>query len=462
LRLLFIPTEPATTDVIATWTMSIDRDTGGGRHAATLTRTVGQGLPTRTDLTLWYQGTELWMDAPQGPRLALEMEVPPGAVAVEKVPCIVHFIDSLGGTCSPAPGGPLAVPPGPTLVVVSEGTNPGASIAQVLVGIGTAGLIIPGNRSASEYATLIRWTPKNPAPEPARITAWKASPRPDALAPLLPGVGREEAAAMVALARPEDLALVAAPLMDALPASDRVPVLRVALQSDWGGSPRLRLLATLSAHLGAPLDPVRLASVTRLFDGDQADAARGVLTGEWPLLLAVLRADPAASGLSGAPGHTPSDAELQAVIAQFDPPGDVLPALLARTPPERQVALLSQVCRAETFDDARFALIQANPAVVARAAEQPGMAEQLLDTFAFDEQRVAAVKLLVAAAPPRRRGALVRVGVEAMDFDDGRLAVLDALPAEAREMNAADRKAMLNAFTFERDAAEARLRGPGR
>jgi hypothetical protein len=458
LRLLFIPTEPATTDVIATWDLTIDRSLGGGRHAATLARTVGGGLPARTDLVLWLQGAELWMDSPQGARVALELAVPPEAVAVEKVPCTAWFLDGLTGTCSPAPGGPLAVPPGPTFLVVSSSGNSGASLTQVLVGIGTAGMIIPGDRSASEYANLLGWTTKAPAPASPRIERWRKDPTPAALPGLLAGVGREDAAAMVVLTRGDDIAAVTTSLLDALTPLDRVPVLRVALHAEGDAAQRLALLAVLVSHLGATPNTARMNSILTLFAEEQQPAVRGLVTGEWQMLRAVLLAEDPAEGLRSMGPYTPSPEESNAVLARFDEPGVVLADVLARTPPERQFVVFTAVCERATFDDDRLVLVQASPAMVTRAAASTEDTRALLETFNFDDDRVSTVKLIAAAAPQDKRGKIVRVGIEAMDFDSARLALIDALPIEARAMSPADRKAALASFVFEREAAEAKLR----
>jgi hypothetical protein len=92
------------------------------------------------------------------------------------------------------------------------------------------------------------------------------------------------------------------------------------------------------------------------------------------------------------------------------------------------------------------------------AAGEVKVAEQLLQTFTFDEGTSKAAIRLMNAAPPAQRPALLRAGVVALDFDDARLALLRARPAEAAALSPADRKVVLGTFAFERETAEALLR----
>ena len=76
----------------------------------------------------------------------------------------------------------------------------------------------------------------------------------------------------------------------------------------------------------------------------------------------------------------------------------------------------------------------------------------------FDEGKRKAVDRILAVTPGPKRGPVLRLGVEKMSFDDARLELLDAWPAEAHALSKADKQAVLGAFVFKEEEARARLR----
>jgi hypothetical protein len=458
LRVLFMPTEPATTDVISTWELTIDRADPDGRFAATRTRTNTGALPQRTDLVLWLQDGDLWMVGPGGPEPALKLVVPPDAMATEKVPCIAVFLDGVPGFCSPAPGGPLDVPPGPVYGVVSADDDNGRTLAQFLVGVGTAGLLIPGNKTAQEILELVQWRPANPAGTSPAVERWRANPTPAKLPALLTGsVEREDAAAFVALASDADRVAVTRTTLAVLPIADRAALLRVTLSATTGD--RLTPLAQLTEDLGGTPSPASVDALVALLNEPDHRAGREILNGQWKTLRAVLVA-PDAERLDTLRAETTSRSvgtdEAEAIVARFDPPAPAFDLLIARVPRADQLGLLIRTCAAQTFDDDRLPLLDGRADLLATA--DLDAAGRLLDAFAFEAGKQEALLRLMDAAPTERRPKLLRLGIEKLTFDDQRFLLLDARPEVTRALSDADRDAVIAAFSFEREKAAEKLR----
>ena len=363
----------------------------------------------------------------------------------------------LPGVCSPAPGGPLDVAPGPVHGVVWQEDEGGRGLAQVLIGIGTAGMLIPGNKTATIYADLTAWTPKIPAPRSERVDWWKAHHDPIRFESLLggPPLDREEAAALVALAGP-DIVGSANAVMRRVRAEDRVAIVRVALGTRDDG--RLELLAHLVVSLGEPTSGERLASVLALLPEDDQAAGRGLLTGEWRYLGDVLRAPEAEreSALERVLTGPPAPGEAEAIVRAFEEPGPALTLLLPKVAPGDRLPLLTDVSERQSFDDQRLTLLDGREDLLAQA--DLAAIGRLVDTYTFDEGKRKAVDRILAVTPGPKRGPVLRLGVEKMSFDDARLELLDAWPAEAHALSKADKQAVLGAFVFKEEEARARLR----
>jgi hypothetical protein len=460
LRVLFIPTTPARDDVVATWVLTVDRALPDGRYAATLTRTAPEQLPATTALTLWTQADALWMLGPDGPQPALELVVPPDAVATERVACVAHYLDHLPGTCSPAPGGPLSVPPGPVSGVVSQDADNGRTLAQVLVGIGTAGLLIPGNRAATELAELTDYTTSTPPTQSAPVEAFRRDPTPAAVEKgLRAPVDREDVAAFVALAAPADRVEVARRSLPSLPAGDRPSIARVVLSVEPDPAARLRALAALVPGLGTPGE-ARRESVVALVPAEDQVAARALLEGRWPVLRATLAAPEGdlAAMKQAAAVSPPDREEALVVLANVGDTNGALDVLLPLAARGDQLPLLTAACAQQAFDEERLPLLISRGALLAaHEADLEGLAA-LLGTFAFDAGEAAGATVVLRAASPAARPPLLRVALVGMDFDEERLMLLKAWPVEAKAMGPADRRATLDAFDTERAAAEALLR----
>lgn len=447
LRVLFIPTEPARDEIVATWELTVDREAGGGKFDATLTRTAPEALPAKTSLSLWSQDGDLWMQGPAGPQLALELEVPPDAVATERVPCVAHLLDHVVGTCSPVPGGPLAVPPGPVSAVVSADADNGRTLAQVLVGLGTAGLLIPGNRAQREVAELTSYvTTRPPTPSPA-VEAFRADPTLRTLKRAT-ALDREEVAAVVALA-PDGLRVeVAKAALPAIPPADRPSIVRVVLGATPDPAQHLPALAALEPALGGPPTEERAASVAALVSEAERPAARALLAGEWPALRAAL-ADPATVP-AAVEAHPPGREEALAVVTRDE---GHLEVVLAATPAADHLPLATAACATQSFDTERTALlVRAAPHLAGAGRDLPGVTA-LLATFTFDDGRAAGATALLRAVPPADQPPILAIAVVGMSFDDAGPALLRAFPDAARSMSAADRARVLQALRDVPDAA---------
>jgi hypothetical protein len=466
-RVLLMTSEPARTERIAVWELSIGEPEASGRYPATFVRTpVGDGLPSTTAMTLFHASDgSLRLDAGAGTKPALELTVPPNPVSVEHVPCVAHLLGGLTAVCSPAPGGPLAVAPGPVRVSVRQDRDGAAAVAQVLIGIATAGTIIPGNRSSREVATLVEHkTTRPPAATSPEVAAFRARPSPSALRGDGP-LDRETAAALIALSDASEAPAVIELLAPRLAERDRWPALRVATQK--AADPDAQLAAIARAARAAPLTDRAefLPSLLANLPEAEASAATALVEGRWPLLTAVVLAAP--------PERAPLVARR---VDELKPSGDEAKAVLRRVDETRAAdrlrtletllpalstadadALMLETLADDGLFDRRFDLLERQTAWVERQAADPDRAGALLGSFTFDADRARALTLVLQAARPPDRPTLLRVGVQAMAFDDGRLAVLTEHAALVDAMSARDRNLAIAAFVFEKQQARALL-----
>jgi hypothetical protein len=344
---------------------------------------------------------------------------------------------------------------GPVTGLVSTDAREGKALLQVLVGVGTAGLIIPGNRHHTVTAELVAWEPAQPAPRSELVERWRGRPDPRELPAILAaGPSREEVGAILALAPDPSVEGACLQILPAIPARDRVPTLRVALarMSDR----RLELVAAASAHLEAPLAEASVASVLALVPPEDQPAAEPLIRGEWPALRAVLGAPPddhaRLQALTRASLIRPvAPEEGAAIVHRFDDPSLPLGSLLF-TDANGRGPLLQAVCRAAPWDEDRLALLDGQPRALAGLS--PAWVRALLATFAFDEGRAALVQRVIAAGD--QDADVLVAGVEAMAFDSARLELLTAHREVVAGLTSEQREAVLRAFVFDDDRERAR------
>lgn len=406
IRIFGFATEKPTTTTLAEHTFEITgRD--GDRYTATLTRAPrSDALPSTTAMTLWEKEGQVWMDAGNGERLAIEASVPPAPVSSESVRCIAHMLGGAAGTCSPVWGGPLGTEPGLTAGVVGGHVKEGADVAQFLVGVATVGIFIPGNKSTVQRATLTEFRPAAgtqdefavvPVPLVATFSgdAKSSNPGPRLVKAIEKhGAEPESVAAALTLVPSRNLidaAVAALPLLEPV---DRYPVSRVAIQRADNG---LSGLARIRPHLDTEIPGDQAAGLLALFeDSGERETADAVLDGDSELLISVVAA----------------------VDGPFD--SDVLEALesgLAETSPKaRDVPAIARMC---TFDDCRVKVVQ---------QMQPRL-------------------------PAQEHTAILLEVIPMLSFDDGKLTLIRDNQAALSALPRADREALADSVAFEDEQA---------
>lgn len=456
-RLLFIPLDPGYTAHLATWELTIDHQRPDGRFQATRTQTPAGGLPASTPLVLWHdRDGALWMEGPKGPTLALEVATPPGPLSIEQVRCVAHFLDGLAGVCSPAPGGPLDVAPGPLTAVLRDDGKAGQTVLQIAVGISTAGVFIPGNRRNLETLVLDTYQTSRPSAPSPLVQAWKRKPDPAALPALLKKTppSAEEAAALVSLGNPRQLLPITRAVLAALPRAERPSVLRVALQTTDDLTAE-ELLAHFAAEVPHRDEAVRLSLLAQFPDA-RRPVAEALLDGRWPTLAAFLRSGrnpPDRLAALGQGAQPISTDEARAILSRTDDPA-CLDRVLARA--VDQDAVLFDWVDNISFDDKKTAFYESRPELLAKLANNPALASRALAIYSFDAGRAALLtRLLPLASHASGRATLLRITVEAMGFDNARIEALQAHPSVVAELSRADKTAILAAFDFASNRARA-------
>lgn len=420
--LLFLPTSPGTEARIGTWTLTVGGEaTRRGRRGwqARLVRAEDGVGSTEEELFLWPERGRVWMEGPQGSVPAVEAMASEDGVSVERIPCVAHVLGGLAASCSPAPGGPLGVPPGPDRIVLSSDFSSSTAMAQFLVGVMTAGVIIPGHRHTTRTAELVEWTP---APAGAR---WSGSPWAPVSSPLVeawladpPGpfddpvqhlagllqshpVDAEAATSLVTRVQWGEEEAVALGLLPALPIGERLPLVRVMVARAPLGD-ELRTLARASAHLVLPVAERRVSSLLAGLGDAEAETARRLLSGEHPLLTAMLAAavsshdsDVLAALEVEAGRFRLTEAEALAVIEHFSFDDDRRAAfdlVLPGTAEAKRPAVIAETLARLTFDEAKLEIITARAGTLRRLPRERRLA--LLDLFPFAEERARAADLM--------------------------------------------------------------------
>jgi hypothetical protein len=458
-RVLLIQAQAARTEAVGTWTLSVERQSPDGTFTLRWTRDDpdDDGEPRRreSEITLWERDGAVWMDGDAGPKPAITMERPPMPISLEEVPCVVHFLDDLIATCSPSPGGPLDVAPGPRHAVLARDPNRGRALAQWVVGLATAGLIIPGDHTATTRLDLQRWEPAASAPTSERVEFARRYPH-DWLRTRAfeGGIHREEAVAIVHLAAqtgdPVD-ALVDAAVHGVAP-PERPSVVRALLAYAPDPESQLRWIAKHTPFAANTPDALGGAVVRAVSAPDQA-AAAGLVRGAWPAYRAMLIASERfdlprqrAALYEALRAGPPQRDEAVAIAAVFPEGDEALDALYGAFPVGDRVALAqarADVARArpEAPRDAEsVAGAQIHPSEITDA-----QASAWIAGFADGEDSLDAAGRLVDGAPPHRKIPLLEVGLRALPAEQ-RLHLLarvgPGLPSPAEAWTAAVRDAV--------------------
>jgi len=392
-RFFFIPTEPARQDSLGTWTLRLGPATDQGRFSASLVRAPTEGLRSTSEFELWMEGDDLWLDDGAGARPAVVFSRPPNPVTTERVPCVANLLNGIHGRCAPAWGGPLNTAPGLQTGVVGTQTKEGAGAAQLLVGVATGGLIIPGNKSQQTLATLSRWEGGPEATVSPLYAAWgqqRALKPEDVRAQVEELLQRhqvrldvETASALVAVQQGAGARATALGLIDALSPASRLPLTRVMLQQQPTTAEAWMGLSGALESLPSSLSPEHKASLLDKFAaGTDREVATALLDGRCPLSRAALQR---------APSARPVDLVESARAAELVPSPDDPSCLL----------------RMVVFDTSRRELLnvmleRADPAL------HPRLIEVSLSLFQFDRERLEVLRehrdsLRDLPAPQRER-----------------------------------------------------------
>ena len=411
-RLLGLATQKAESQVVDRWQMRITGEEGG-RFDAVLERTPPTGLPSTSPLTLWHDGGQVWMDVGRGRQPALTANPPPGALSTERVPCVGHMLGSVVGLCSPVPGGPRDAPAGLVSGLVYTEADGGAALTQVLVGIATMGVLIPGNRKAKVVARLDAYQPGDHPPAQPSSPLWLAwhhagAPTTTAawatLEPLLADYPEDaEGVAAVVDSLEGDHAVTVG--IDALPRLEearRAPVMRVILQGADDDTAALRALAEGRDALG-PVEPgIQETLIAKLGNTDDQQQARRLLSSPCQALRAALEAfrgpfdDAWVEAVTAAVAEHPPDAvSVEGMLAQPTFDGgrrDTLSAIFAVLPEDQHADVAVVAIGAMEFDSSRIETIETHLEVLGAAPQD--VRRRMLEPVVFADNRKAAAALL--------------------------------------------------------------------
>ena len=254
-------------------------------------------------------------------------------------------------------------------------------------------MILPARRQL--VARLAAWEPASPPARSPAVDGWAEDPDPARLRALLAGpFDREEGAAFVLSAPADARDAVCFGVVSALPAAERVSVVRAALSQLTDPEEQLVLLARVAPALGSP-DEARVASVVAV--AADAAVAERLVRGEWPTLRAVLAA-PGEGGRLWAlqtAGRPVEPDEAAALLRRFEDAGPALPWVLAAVPAERRIDAFLAGYAAVRGDSARLALLRSRADLV-REVDARGEVGALLRGLSFDSDRAEAVDALLA------------------------------------------------------------------
>jgi hypothetical protein len=466
-RFLGMTNKPAKRKRIARWQLVVGEARSDGRYPITWTRTPEKpALPSTTSLFLFHDANgQLLMDAGHGIRAAISMDIPPNPASVERIPCTLHFLDGLSGLCSPAPGGPLGIAPGADPIWIHRERDGNRTIMRFLVGISTVGMFIPGSRATSEIAMLTNYRTKRPKTPPlSELAIWRKSPRLVNLKKRGP-LDLEVAAAMVMLARQSEVARVVAVLARRVSPEAHWTLMRVAMQNSQNLDTRLEVIARVQQTVKLLGKPKQIASVLARLPDKEHKSGLALLRGEWPFLQKMLLIH--ASGRRAnikkiIKTSVPTGAEVEAVVRLFDqrvgtnllPVAELMLPHLTQADADR--LMLAILGRRGLFES-RFSLLQKQTGWLARQTNDRAV-RTLLKLFSFDNERQRVLELLLAQALENRKPNLIKIAVQAMSFDKGRIEILRQYPQYVAQMSKKQRAEAAAAFVFAKAEGRALLR----
>ena len=425
LVLWVLPAAPIRRERVGTRVLEIvDHDPTTDRYTARVTREV-PGEPSRSEtFTVWNDAAGTWMlDGSGAPVPAVVGTAVPEPLEGEVLPCDFALLRVRGGRCSAMSDGPLHAPPG-LLGVQLQGKGGFAQLGSMLLGVMTAGLMVPSVAGPSLVLELESYAPADGRPvsvqptspflreveaagpfvRPAQLSAMvrRHQPGPEALA-----------LALVRMSRGDTVAGALPILLDAAAPGDRHRVLRVALQRPFPHEQLLLVclsLPLLPDDLSAP----KKAALTRAA-GSNAQLVEQLLSGPHPFVVDWLVAG------SGRP-----DPELlETVLARHAPPPEELRLAIGLLTFDRQrlaalrtvLPRLPEAGRAEWVLQLSDGMRTDDGTLDAMAVGLPVLAPaERLDAFCawygrlqWDEARLASVtrwSALVAEASPEQRAAL--------------------------------------------------------
>lgn len=471
-RVMLISASPATSEVIETWELLIGKPDAGGAHQATWTRTPRSGAPASTARFTLARHADgiVRFDAGNGPRPAFSFDPLPNPVSVEQQPCVAHVFGDVPGGCSLLPGGPLGIAPGPTRLVLNANDDHAArALVQWVVGIASAGTVIPGNRGTQDIATLVSYqTTRAGVAIPEELARWANT---DDLAQVKRDgpLDAETAAAMISVSDQEHVNALTALLIPRLSPEDRYPALRVALRRAHSVDEALSTIAQMAALAPFASGAHLIDSVKARLPEDESDAVAALLERRWPVLAAALRS----------PADTRGDFIARRVGSEMLALGEAraLLRLVRRTDEASLAAVMSALVRAlpdadadvimfealadSSLFDTRIALVQGETAWVARQLNDHAASRRLFTGFTFDSDRVQVFDVLRRQAAPEIRGNLLVLAVESMEFDGERLGLLRSQRDLVASLTADQRRRCLKAFRHDTEDAARVLNGAG-
>ena len=468
LRVLGFATERATTERLGTRTLEIGpQDPRTGRFVATVTQQPAAGPAQSVSTEVWTDAKGTWtVDAAGRTVPALVVAPLPDPLSTETVACDVALLGVKGGRCAALPGGPRNTAPGLLGVVLADdsGLKP---LGQVLVGVMTGGIFIPGNRTPVQVLELASFSPAPasgggpPSDDPFVAAVDAAGPFAKAarlqalVAAHRPGV-EALAAALPSLHDARTLSAVLPEALQAVPAPDRHRLLRAVLRRVRLPDNAVAVFLAGLPHLPPSLSADQRAALARAVPTRSGLLWR-LLEEEQPFLVAWLLAGeggPDAALLATLPAELqPSAAERRAVLSllQFDAGRqEALAALLARSPASDHPTVFVEAYSTLGFDPARVETLSAHGPLVATLPLEDR--SRLLAQLGFDAGRAEALAALLPHAPAAEHPALLVAAFETLGFDNKRLALVEAHPEVAKGLSAAQREAMLARMQSSRDA----------
>ncbi len=394
--------KPATrTDLpdIVVMVLSVD---DSQRYTVEVVGPTPEGGSQARQMTMWAEGDQVWFDDGSGKQSALTIDRPPNAVSTERLPCTAHYLGGITGACNARPGGPHNRAPGLNEGLVRQDADNLRGLAQILVGIGTAGIFIPGNRKATVTMELQHYAPGEASTPDNDWELWNQLGKADLPAnhgkrmklvhelAAQHGADAESVAAVVYSLSNAEMSSATPELIQLLPIDQRAAVVRVGMQRVDDDFWNLQLLARTAQLI--PADEATRESVVRRVESD-TEQARRLLSGSNPGLAAAY--DQAkrpgklhGSVLSAISAHPMNDDTVTgyvSAVAPSDRPA-IIDAIQAAAPEPQRPRYLALGLMALGQDLESMQLTIAKHPATARAID-PGDKAAIVDAQLFDENK---------------------------------------------------------------------------